>query len=337
MKYLAGLLLTFVLINHAAATVLCEASCQLTITFPEGGSIAANEQMILTFGSGGVLDLGATGTINSNPQPISTDYSTGGQLLLAKGEGISFDAGGSLILGAGGNIEYTDMTFASTGGASLSATGGSNPVIVIDNLTISGGLNITLIAGSISVAGNLTVTSGSALNLVADTGASTASICSLQDAGGVVLSSGAGTIGTTDSCSTISDNLSLAEGSLSVLTTDPNAVLVIDDNVIIQQVIEPGEITLDIQGLTQSLLSSLPDDTELPTDDGNICTLISGQCIAASGVEYIVVEGKLVPASEDNSAVSSSADSGGVGPVCLLTLVVLLSLCRPPVRADFRY
>jgi hypothetical protein len=327
MKYLAGLLLTFMLINQAAATDLCEASCQLTITFPAGGSIAANEDMVITFGSGGILDLGITGTINSNPQPPTTDFSAGGQLLLAKGESISFDEGGALFSGTGGNMTYTDMTFASAGGASLTAVG-DNAAIVIDNLTITGGLNITLIAGSIAVNGTLTVTSGSTLNLVADTGASTASVCSLQDAGGIVLSSGTGAIDTADSCSTISDILSLAEGSLSVLTADPNALLVVSGSVVILPIIEPVDVTLNIQELTPSQLSSLPDDTALPTDDGKTCRMISGQCIAASGVEYIVVEGKLVPVAEGGSIEPSADGAGRLGAVILVLLTALPAVFR---------
>lgn len=85
-----------VLSNSVFATNLCESNCELTITFPSGGSIEAVNAIIFSFGTGGILDLGETGTINSVIQPSSIDYSSGDTLSLAAGESISFDINGSL-------------------------------------------------------------------------------------------------------------------------------------------------------------------------------------------------------------------------------------------------
>lgn len=101
MKSLFSLIFLFLFANSAFAANLCDTSCNLTITFPSGGSIEVTEALMFTFGTGGVLELGATGTINTAVQPDSTDYSAGGTLVLAAGESITFDAGGSLDLGAG--------------------------------------------------------------------------------------------------------------------------------------------------------------------------------------------------------------------------------------------
>lgn len=318
MKYLAGLLFAFLLHTNVGATVLCDASCELAITFPAGGSITADEGMLITFGSGGILNLGAAGTINTNPQPLGSDYSSGGQLLLAKGDSINFDVDGLLLLGDGGNIYYTAITVSSSGAASLSAVDNSES-IVIDNLTISGGLNITFVAKNISVTGELIISSGSTLNLIADTDEPGTSVCSIQDPSGVVLTSGSGSIDTTDSCNTISSDLSLSTDVVNIGVIDPNATLVLDSSAItLTPVIELGDLTIDLKTLTQELLSSLPDDIELPTDDGNTCTMVSGECVTATGVKYVVVSGKLVPAATTNAA------SDGAGEVSVTSVIVML-------------
>ena len=106
MKSILTTIFLFLFANSVFAANLCDTSCNLTITFPGGGSIEATEALAFTFGTGGVLDLGATGTINTAVQPSSTDFSTGGTLALAVGESITFDAGGSLDLGTGGAIDF---------------------------------------------------------------------------------------------------------------------------------------------------------------------------------------------------------------------------------------
>ncbi|MDH5711048.1 MAG: hypothetical protein OEZ15_05230 [Gammaproteobacteria bacterium] len=150
MKPLFFSIFLFLFANSAFATNLCDTSCNLTISFPTGGSIEATEALTLTFGTDGVLDLGATGTINTAVQPSSTDFSAGGTLALAVGESITFDVGGSLDLGTGGNFDYTNITIMTDGLIEVVAVGGDE-TIFLGSLTISGiatvnvsGIDITI-------------------------------------------------------------------------------------------------------------------------------------------------------------------------------------------------
>jgi hypothetical protein len=111
MRYLTALFFAFLFSHNVLADNLCDASCELTITFPDGGSIEATEALIITFGIDGTLNLGTTGTVNSNPQPADIDFSAGGSLPFAQGESITFGDNGSITLGAGGNIDYSNMLF----------------------------------------------------------------------------------------------------------------------------------------------------------------------------------------------------------------------------------
>lgn len=227
MRYLTGFIFSLFIVNSALATDfvdLCNESCDMLVTFPDGGSIVADENLTLIFGTGGELNLGDTGTVNVNPQPLNLDFSTGGSLALAKGESITFDTGGSIVLGDGGNINYTNITINSSGGASLKAVG--NPEkIVINNVTISGGLNITFEAKVIEVIGTFAINTDSALTLIAETGGLSPTVCDVQDTtNGVTLTAGS-SIDTSGSCNTISSDLSLDAGVLTPIVIDPNATL----------------------------------------------------------------------------------------------------------------
>ena len=332
MKYLVCLFFTFLITHNVFASTLCEGSCDLVISFTDGGSITADEALQISFGSGGALNLGAAGTINTNPQPVSSDYVAGGVLLLAKGDSITFDNAGSITLGTGGNIDYTDMTVnaTSTGGASIKAVGGTE-TIVIDSFTISGGLNITFEAQTLSVIGDLTIEPDSVLTLIAETGGVTPSVCNVQDStNGLIISTG--NIVTTDTCNTISGGLSLPAGTVTVGTLDPNATLTTTGTVTITPgsftpTIDSGGITLLPEILTQELLSSLSDGVELPTEDGNTCTLIAGECVAENGTKYSVVDGKLVSAPDPVPAPAAES-SGLLNLAVLYVLFMLLLSCR---------
>ena len=328
MKYLAGLFLTIFLFSNAQATTLCDASCELIITFPDGGSITANEAVLFTFGSDGLLNLGASGTINTNPQPANTDYTSGGTLALARGDNITFDNGGVITLGVGGNVDYSDMVISSTGGARLKAVGNTESIF-IDNLTVAGGLSITFEGRQVSLSGALSIASDSELVIIAGTGGLTPSVCNIQNAGsGVTLSSG--TIDTTNTCNDISGSLSLPAGSITVGAIDPNATLVSSGGIILTPspiVISPGGITLQPLNLTQAILSTLADGTTLATDDGNTCAVTAGECVSTAGDTYVVVDGKLVlPAGNETSASaaggSSTASFGWPGSLGLFVLIV---------------
>jgi len=62
MRYLACLFFTLLFTHNVLATNLCATSCDLIVTFPDGGSIEAVEALAITFGTGGEFNLGAVGT-----------------------------------------------------------------------------------------------------------------------------------------------------------------------------------------------------------------------------------------------------------------------------------
>jgi hypothetical protein len=107
-KYLPLLFILFSLFNSVHAQNLCDASCEFSVTFPEGGGLEAIDELTLTFGTGGELILGTGGTVNTAIQPSSLDYSSGGTLTLSAGESITFGPDGSLDLGTGGNAGKVD-------------------------------------------------------------------------------------------------------------------------------------------------------------------------------------------------------------------------------------
>jgi len=212
MKYLVSLF--FLLFAHNIyATTLCDDSCELIITFPDGGSIIAVNTLTISFGEGGYIDDGA----------VTTGYAAGEMIVLAAADTVLFNNEGVFNLGTGGNIEYTAMEFNSTGGASLTATGGTESIF-IEDVTFSGGINITLNASVVSVTGTLSTESGSVMIMVADTGGVTPSFCSVQDAAATLTISTV-TIDTTDTCNTIVANSGLIVGQTTVLSIDPNITL----------------------------------------------------------------------------------------------------------------
>lgn len=331
---LAGFLFTLLFSINAYATNLCDASCDFIITYPDGGTLEAVETLTITFGTGGLLNLGVTGTVNTNPQPASLDFTAGGSLILAKGESITFGNDGSLILGAGGNISYTDLLLNSSGGASLTAVSGTE-TIIIEKIVINGGLNITFNAKVISNTGTLEVNSGSTLSLAADTAAISPSYCSISDSSATLTLSG-GTIDTTDTCTNIATTLTLSPGIFTagmtgtigtIGTTDPNAILITGGSIAITPIVgSVGPIQLTL--LTQAFVSSLPDGTELPTEDGNTCTVTAGECVSAIGAKYVVADGKLVVLADNSSNSNSSGLLNLTGLLVLFVFLITFRLSR---------
>lgn len=262
MKHLISIIFLTAISNSALAGNLCNAGCNLVINFTSGGSIEAVEPLTLTFGDGGILGLGEGGTLNVAVPPASTDYSAGGSLMLDSGESISFGANAALDLGASGNIEYINMNLAVMGDVSISASGGTSTVVLLNGIwSVDGTLSInsdisvendtTLANGTvISGSGNVTVSSDASLTLGNGT--------VISDTGGLTIT-GLDT-----------DTISVFEGSLAALT------------------------------LTPELLASL-EGVSLKTVDGKTCTVINGECITAQGAKYVVVDGELVAAGADSS------------------------------------
>ncbi len=104
MKYLTLVFVLFSLSNSAHSQNLCDASCEFSASFPQGGFLEETDELTLTFGTGGELILGTGGTVNIAIQLSSLDFSSGGTLFLSDGENITFGPGGSLVLGNGGPL-----------------------------------------------------------------------------------------------------------------------------------------------------------------------------------------------------------------------------------------
>ena len=160
MKYYYVILLSLVFSHSAFAANLCDPSCELEITFPDGGSIQATEALTIEFGLGGVLELGETGTVNTNPQPLSINFSAGGSLSLAEGDSITFDNNGRLDLGASGNIIHTLLSITTTGSINVTAAGIASS-ISMENIDLPIEATLLLDAEAISVSGNFTQLAGS--------------------------------------------------------------------------------------------------------------------------------------------------------------------------------
>jgi len=133
MKYLTGLLLPLLFSSNLLASDLCDSSCDLSITFPDGGSIEAVKDIEIEFGTGGYI------TNNG----VTTGYSRGDDLELDSGDSIVFSAGGKLVLGEGGNIDHSEMTISSNGVMNLAAVGGKKKVEIRD-LNLLGNLTLNM-------------------------------------------------------------------------------------------------------------------------------------------------------------------------------------------------
>lgn len=235
MKILIPFLLSTVFSANLLAATLCDGSCEFIVTFPQGGSIQATEALTLTFGAGGELILGEAGTVNTNPQPNSLDFSANGTLALAAGDSIGFGANGQINLGTGGNIDYSSLTILSDGQARLVAVGATQTV-TIDNLVLSGNLSLSIEANTVSVSSSFNAGASTELVFITDSTTVDSSVCSLQDSSnGVTLSTLDFSV---DSCSGIATSLKLDPATLTVGSIDPNSSLTI------QQQTFTGEIVL---------------------------------------------------------------------------------------------
>jgi hypothetical protein len=133
MKYLTRLLLPLLFSSNLFASDLCDSSCALSITFPDGGSIKAVKDIGIEFGTGGYI------TNNG----VTTGYSKGEDLELDSGESIVFRTGGILVLGEGGNVDHSEMTISSNGVMNLAAVGGKKKVEIRD-LNLLGELTLNM-------------------------------------------------------------------------------------------------------------------------------------------------------------------------------------------------
>lgn len=307
MKSLFSLIFLFLFANSAVAANLCDTSCNLTITFPTGGTIEATEALTFTFGTGGVLDLGVTGTINVAVPPASTDFSAGGTLALAVGESISFDAGGSLDLGVGGAIDFNSITVTTDGEFDLQIDSVADTVYVGD-ITINGtgklkisvtGSNLEL--GALSTGGDLVITSTGNINVV---GAIVAFGSITFDAGGSIsatnFSNNLSSVSLTSNGSISISDIGLTEcttssdGSVTISTTTSPTISTCNTLTLGGTItyLPPLEILINpITTIINTIqLEPLVDGDVVTFWDGRTCVVQGEQCIAEDGTIYKIID-----------------------------------------------
>ena len=133
--------------SYANAENLCDENCSLTITFPDGGEIIADQAITITFGDNGLVN-----TVSSN-----TAYLANETLSLAVGESLVFESNGYFDLGSGGNIDYTDLTINTNGEITLTANEGSQAIRIGNraNFNVLGGASLNIIDSSLELVGTL--------------------------------------------------------------------------------------------------------------------------------------------------------------------------------------
>lgn len=315
--------------------------------------LEAREALSITFGTVGELNLGENGTINSNLQPSSLDFSSAGELQLVAGDSITFGQGGLINLGtSGGNINYTDLLVHSTGYLQVEAAGGENS-LTFEKVSFVGDLDVyvaaellvinselqkisdnsamlILNAGAVENYGVMSL-SNTDLVILDETGSGEVTACEIQNSGNE-LEIQAVTIPVLDvssetGCQQYAESLS---SSIGTVTVAENGLIQVGEltlnpapgNVVVDLNNDVGDFNLEVQSLTQELLSDLPDGTSLPTENGNGCVMSEGRCYDSSGQEYVVVDGELV--SENNSGGLLSPITTGL----LLSLLLAFRLRR---------
>ena len=220
MKSLFSLIFLFFFANSAFAANLCDTSCNLTISFPAGGSITAVEPLIFTFGDAGLVDTVAT----------STAYVNGNTLPMGTGEVLTFAAGGSLGLGTAGNLDYSSIAITTDGDINIQAVGGTETIYLF-TITISGAANVSLTAANINIQGTVDGADAT-LNFNA-----TGSTSGCETVSGSTISIGTPVvIDTSSDCNTLSTDIGVTLGDFSIATLDTGGT------------ISTGEVTFNDNG-----------------------------------------------------------------------------------------
>lgn len=263
--------LTLVISSASAEeSLLCSPGCNVTIDFPDGGSIQAIEAMDLIFDINGVIDLGPTGTINTAVQPESLDFSAGGILSLATGESITFDSGGLLSLGEAGNLNTLGFTVDTSG-----------------DLIIQGqdGVSTTIFIGNISTTGNLSIIVSS-----------DADILVANDVSGVCTSNA-----TPEEGVTLSSSLATPVSNWAINCDSTSPIFDISGSA----TFDPT--TIDSGGILPLPQEELPtggfEEVEIliTLPDGSNCVITGNQCVADDGTVYQLVDGEWVEVGNSGS------------------------------------
>lgn len=305
-KIITLLVLVFLLCTKAVfAQNLCDATCNLTITFPDGGSIAAVEPLTFKFGDGGLVDTVST----------STAYMNGNTLVLGAGESLTFDAGGSFDIGAGGNLDYTNIAIVTTGVITIEAVGGAETITLLNMSITDGSLVLnsnTVVETSLSVSGDVSITGNGAI-----VNAGTVSIVSGSTDIGIIVDSSGGTI--------ISGSGSLTVSSTGSLILS-NGQIVIDSTLTSIQLNNLTSV-IDISG-TLTLMTEITIDGVLyKSDDGLVFKSPDG---VTGSIDFVDGSFVFIP----DITPQSSGSSGASGLFTLLGLPISIFAFRRRYRVN---
>jgi len=333
MKHLFFFLLFLLSINQAHAQNWCDPSCNLLISFPEGGSMDATEPLTLTFSQNGLLDLGEAGTINSSVQPANTNYSNGGELSLSAGESITFGKGGVLELGSEGNINTTSLNISTTGG-------GGTTILVFGSINSSGTLNtdaqISLNNGDVftdinlsdvnsfgevqelgslpSVSGFINSTPESQqLGTSVDTSFDNINTTIVQISTNEVLSL------TSDDLAWIRINSNQHTGIINdevTVSSSGQLIAVVDLDAEISRIVSNQELQFDESLLSTQTVVNLSrfDGFELETIDGQNCIVSENECVTDDGTSYVL--------SSQGRLVKAESGGGSVGGISVFLFII---------------
>jgi len=313
MKQSITLIFLFLFTNSTFAANLCDASCNLTITFPDGGSITAVEPLTITFGDGGLVDTVAA----------IMPYVNGNTLTLGAGEALTFEAGGSFNLGMAGNIDYTNVAIETTGLITMAAVGGAETITFLD-VNISGGtvvlnsdttveIGLTL-SGDITISGSASLTNMGTINVIVGT----TTLETNLDSSGATITSGSGTL-------TVSPpgSLTISGGQIVVDST----LSVVELNNLSSSINISGLITLLTEITIDSVLYTSDDGLLFVSPDGT-----TGSLDFANGAFTFVPDEAPAPVVVQAPA----ADSGATGIALMLMIVLLVPMMRLYQNKFFR-
>lgn len=152
------LILSLFASSSSLAADLCNPYCEISISFPEGGSLQALEgPVILKFDDSGLLDTGLA----------STAYSQGETYTINSGEQLDFSNGGQVVLGPQGNIDFTHIIVESSGEFRIKTETDATEITIADGqvLEINADFSLIIESGTLTLADTLNIGSGSSLVL----------------------------------------------------------------------------------------------------------------------------------------------------------------------------
>lgn len=194
-NYTKNLILVAVILlfsSALSANSLCQnSSCDIDLSFDEGGSITTTGYFTLRFGeggyfnpgSGGLIVLGASGNlVGTTPQQLQAGgtVNAGVEILVSSDGAINFGTGASLFLGSGGNIDYPAGDNVAIDGASTIdiISTQTEEVVSIQSIDTAGTVNLASNEGTTIYLVDFVTPTG--INITSPSGTSTTNVRSWE-------------------------------------------------------------------------------------------------------------------------------------------------------------